>query len=359
MRSSVLLGVLLATAAAGCSGDDGTDAPPVDPNVIVTPESEWTWVDFPGSQCGDGSATGIAVSRRSDSDRVLIYLQGGGACYDVPGCTGPDPAASHFDGYGPDELEEAKADELLHGVFDRSDADNPFRSYNQVFVPYCTGDVHSGDNVYGDLHFKGHTNLQAFLARLVPTFADAEQVVLAGSSAGGLGSMYNYQLVANAFGDTPTLLVDDSGPFFPLSATPELIVVVTIWGLENTIASGCDNCIDMGADDAGLHNLIPLYAEQFPGRRMSLISSVRDETITEFFLLETAEFEAAITTLADATVPENPDMRVFYLEGDHHVWLDGDETTNKLGDVVSNGFTLSSFLAAQLEGGADFANVRP
>ena len=31
-----------------------------------------------------------------------------------------------------------------HGVFDRSHADNPFATYNQVRIPYCSGDTHAG-----------------------------------------------------------------------------------------------------------------------------------------------------------------------------------------------------------------------
>jgi hypothetical protein len=358
MRGCFLASLALATLVVGC-GDDETDEPIVDPAVIVTPEGEWAWVAFDNAYCGDGSSTGIAVNRASASKQLLLFLQGGGACYDEPGCKGPMPRASHFDGYGPDELEEAKAGELTTGVWDRADNDNPFAAFNQVFVPYCTGDVHSGNHIQFDMHFVGHANLQAYLERLVPTFADAELVVLAGSSAGGLGAMFNYQLVANSFGDTHTILVDDSGPFFPLDATPELIVVDTIWGLSDTVATGCDKCLAIGQDDAGLHNLIPLYAEQFPGRRMSLLSSVQDETITEFFLLTTPEFEMAINGLADDVVPQHPDFRVFYLEGDHHVWLDGDEATGKLGDVTSNGVTLSSFLRDQIEGAAGWSDVRP
>ena len=41
-------------------------------------QRDLTWVDFPGSACGNGVATGVGVNLHQSTD-VLIYLQGGGA----------------------------------------------------------------------------------------------------------------------------------------------------------------------------------------------------------------------------------------------------------------------------------------
>src|SRR5690606_13544143 len=110
------------------------------------------------------------------SDDVFIYLQGGGACwnqgtcvpsllrfgpichygeniclYDGPGGTQPtstyvtdrDPFPADGGGRFPSELD------LVTRVraFDRGDEENPFRDATFVFVPYCTGDLHTGDAV--------------------------------------------------------------------------------------------------------------------------------------------------------------------------------------------------------------------
>src|SRR5690348_4731360 len=45
---------------------------------ITTPANQWTWVDFPEALCRDGSSTGIGVRLNPNSNKVAIYLEGGG-----------------------------------------------------------------------------------------------------------------------------------------------------------------------------------------------------------------------------------------------------------------------------------------
>ena len=56
-------------------------------------------------------------------------------------------------------------------------------------MPYCTGDVHGGDKdteLGGQIrHFHGYRNIAKYLEQWVPTFPDADNVLLAGISAGG------------------------------------------------------------------------------------------------------------------------------------------------------------------------------
>lgn len=65
-----------------------------------------------------------------DTDKLLFYFQGGGACWDkvstvtVPLCT-TDASPSG-----------------LNGIFDRSNLDNAYRDYTVVQVLYCSGDIH-------------------------------------------------------------------------------------------------------------------------------------------------------------------------------------------------------------------------
>lgn len=341
------------TGAAGGAGGAGGEP-------IEAPADTWTWVPFADSMCGTGTPTGIGIHPTTGSTRLLIYLQGGGVCIDQPSCLGPMPSASHFDGFGPTEFDEFKIGGGAVGPFDRADTENPFHDFSYVFVPYCTGDVHAGNKVSVDnLHFVGHANLEAFLKRIVPTFPALDQVVLTGTSAGGFGAMYNFYTVQKAFEPVPAVLIDDSGPFLPLAATPELLALKAFFGLADTIPPGCDACLDSTLPDAGLHQLIPYYAQTFPGHRGSLISSLQDQTIVGNFSMEPAELETALNTLADETVPLNPDFRVYYLTGNHHVWLFGGDAGDSLSDVVSNNVTLATFLRQQIEGDAAWASVRP
>jgi hypothetical protein len=69
------------------------------------------------------------------SDNVLLYLEGGGACWNEENCwTTPLvklTAAPLFGG----------------GVLELDNPDNPFKDWSIVYVPYCDGSVFTGDNL--------------------------------------------------------------------------------------------------------------------------------------------------------------------------------------------------------------------
>src|SRR6266545_3474680 len=87
-RFTLGLALLVALALAGCGGDkQASPSPPPDQPIqpIQAPRNTWTWVDFPDSSCGDGSTTGIGVNP-GDSSNVLVFLEGGGACWSYESC---------------------------------------------------------------------------------------------------------------------------------------------------------------------------------------------------------------------------------------------------------------------------------
>ena len=146
---------------------------------------------------------------------------------------------------------------LTRGLFARGDAENPFAGWSYVYVPYCTGDVHGGQNPDGPdgrVHV-GYRNFSRYLERIVPTFAHVTEVVLAGRSAGGLGSVVNYPQTANAFGCTPVHGLNDAGGLL----TDEYMRVCLqqkvrdVWALDAAIPAGCDACTN--SDGGGLVNV--------------------------------------------------------------------------------------------------------
>src|SRR5512132_4366275 len=132
-----LLAVLAALAGlAACGG--GNDQPSLPPLT-------WTWVPIQGSVCNDDSPTGIGVQKGpGTTPNVLVFLDGGGACWDYTTCwvarlatTGP---------FGAAEFDARIRASVPGSIFDRAAPGNPYKDFSFVFVPYCTGDVHSGDN---------------------------------------------------------------------------------------------------------------------------------------------------------------------------------------------------------------------
>jgi hypothetical protein len=73
----------------------------------------------------------------------MIFLEGDGACFNGTTCNLETPSsftATDFNG----TFESAEGNQ---GIFNRSDAANPVSDWSHVYVPYCTGDIHAGNNV--------------------------------------------------------------------------------------------------------------------------------------------------------------------------------------------------------------------
>lgn len=323
--------------AGGMGGSSGTGGIPGQGTFTPTGEPlaandmEWTWVDFPDSFCRDGSTAGLGLSLNSASDKVMIFMQGGGACFDFLTCaTNPANAAMQK---GPQ----------MAGVFDRSQDANPVKDWNFVFVPYCTGDVHLGtkedgsvESVNGVQKFVGRKNLLAYLNRIVPTFPDASQVLLTGISAGGFGAAANMEIVQWAFGDIPVTAIDDSGPPMASEYLPTCLQEKwrTTWGFDDSILQDCgDDCPD--PNDYSIPYSVHV-ANKFPDRMGGLIETTNDSVITVFYGYGTDDCTGSFATPVPAETFKmglldyrsrimelGANLGTYYVEGSTHTWLSG------------------------------------
>ena len=284
------------------TGIQCAELPPAEPILPENSGEAWQWVEVPGSYCrsqspsapGSEGNAGFAIrfgtTRR---DHLLIYLQPGGACFSEESCqlsaANIKTARALFDG--------RSVQMSNFGIFASSDEDNPFHGWTQVFVPYCSGDVFAGTRsevgapLSGVSSYLGHRNLQKFLAPLVATFRGAgknPKVVLAGSSAGGFGTLFNFEQVQAAFCDRPLDLVNDSAPLFPEKSEDEGKTLLptclqehwrALWNLDAILPRSCDECRSEG----GLHHLMYDLARRYPQSRFSLVASAGDRVIPAFF----------------------------------------------------------------------------
>jgi Pectinacetylesterase len=360
--SPALRSLALALGLAACGG--GTSGGPPD---LGTPAGQWTYVPIDGTQCMDGSATGIGVNLGTSGD-LVVYMEGGGACFNDSTCG----SASHQDGWGPTDF-EANITPYNIGIFDRMDYSNPLRDATFVFVPYCTGDVHAGSNPTGytykgtPLVQVGFENVGKDLDYVIPKATDVTRVILAGSSAGGFGALFNYDRTQTAFGDTPVLLLDDSGP--PLSdtyLTPCLQQKIRdYWNIAPALPADCTTCNQ--SDGGGLGNAAGFLADKYPDRRMGLVTSTRDGVIRSFLgfgypdctsggnPIPEPDYAAGIAELRDQTLASHPNFRVFSKDSGLHVWL----LSDPLSSVTSGSSDLSTWLTDMLDPGASFDSVAP
>ena len=260
-----LLVVTAAVAIAACtsSGDDAaistdeaTTVAPVDtvspdttrPTAPTTSESPETtevaptteaeavtvgeWVAIPGGddcRCSDGSPFEL-WERPADPTKVVLYFQGGGACFSAETC-GPDSSTFTRNltlGAAPD----------FGGIFDETNPENPLAAHSIVYVPYCTGDVHLGDRVteYSDtvtIDHNGFPNARKGLDTVLQNYPDVKQLVVVGASAGSIPTPAFAGLAADVLTDTEIVTFGDSSAAYP--DVPALNAGIgALWGvLEN------------------------------------------------------------------------------------------------------------------------------
>jgi len=314
--------------------DAAPDVPPADPVAAATPGA-WTWVPVDGARCMDGSPTGVGINTSPGSDGLLIFFMGGGACFNAHTCEG----ALHRDGFGAGHLRSELTVLGAAGPLSRREGENPLRDWNFLYVGYCTGDVHGGDNpgpvsIGGrDYVFTGHRNVRLALQRLVPHLGHIRRVLVTGVSAGGFGAALNYDQIATAFGPAVDVsLVDDSGPPLADDLLPPCLQRTwrTLWNLDATLPADCAACRGQ-ADGGGISNLLDHLARKYPTRRLGLVSSMGDSTIRNFFSWgrggdcdARGEFPASayrdgLMALRRRTAGTS--FRTYYVDGNSHTFL--------------------------------------
>jgi hypothetical protein len=387
------VGLLVVPACDGGGGDpiDGgpPDAPlpdvpevPADAPFVVDPGScdtwgigplgapitglvpgTWTWVDFPEAHCANGSSTGIGINLSpSGVNRIAIFLEGGGACFDPISCV----AVANPDGFDGTDFRASVSQIGGYDLFSRTNASNPVREWTHVYVPYCTGDVHSGTNPMGyrGREQVGYRNVTEYLRRLAPTFDGAEMVLLTGSSAGGLGALANYDQVQQAFGCTPVHMVDDSGPILGDETLRPCLQTLArqLWHFE--VPADCPQCTN--EDGAGLVWLWAYLATKYPDRRFALLSNTGDQTMRQFYgyglsascsfstIMPAEMYEAGLVDLRDRVLAPYPNTATFYVTSMRHTFL-----TTDYARAGADGTTVQQWISMIIDGDAAWGNVGP
>jgi hypothetical protein len=377
------LGLLLLLGACGAEDDAGDDAdaavdedkpfdgPLVPPlalgEPIEAPDKEWTWIDFPETRCMNDTATGLAVRFNEDSDKVIIVVQGGGACFNTSTCV----IVVNSGGFGEKNIGPGTVD---IGLIDPEDPDNPFKDWNMVFVPYCSGDIFSGNapngTGYNGRTQTGYKNFQEYLKRLVPTFKDASHVVLSGYSAGAFAASINWVQARETWGtDKRVDVLNDSGPTMgPEYLTPcmqERLAETWHWA-DGTIPESCTDC-DPETGNVTAPATEWTIANTKMGRH-GLISSTEDSIIKRFFgyghddcsafdglgvTLQTGVYAQGLKDLQD-TFKDHPGAAAYIIKSTSHVW-----TMQSPGAVMSEGVVLRDWIEEFLDPDAELRDVVP
>jgi Pectinacetylesterase len=195
------LGLLLAVVAA-CGGNGDEAAAPA--------AASWQRIEPGGAtRCARGGKYAFWL-RRADPKRLLVFFQGGGGCFSTETCRVGSP---WFD----DRIGAYDDPSFSGGILDFADPRNPFRDYSVVYIPSCTGDVHTGSRVvrYGSIRVqqKGFLNARAALARAYREFPDPDAVFVTGCSAGSVGSAFHADSIIRQYPDARVAQLGDSLAF--------------------------------------------------------------------------------------------------------------------------------------------------
>jgi len=160
-----------------------------------------------GAYCLDGSPGGFYYAPPAAGVRGwVIFLNGGGVCYTDTGSSDTNCAVRAKTALGSSTYWSASM--AGTGILDSDPAHNPnFATFGKAYDPYCTGDAHSGTRrapASADFPFifAGHNIVRAIIDTLLNEtgIAAAEHVLLAGDSAGGIGTFLNADYVGGWLG---------------------------------------------------------------------------------------------------------------------------------------------------------------
>lgn len=245
-----------------------------------------------GAVCGNGSPYKFFVNRVPNTRNTIIYLEGGGACWDHASCSGQSGirGARNPDGIPDDYLSLLNPGASLVSPFvvrlhpwTRVKTQN----WNMVYVPYCTGDIYSGDRVavYQDpqnpqapliWHHNGLRNMRAVVGWLKDNLPRPTQMLTTGCSAGGAGSLTSYGPTRQDIAPTRSFLINDSGPVFTAltggsnAAYPSLPLQTFIrsaWGLDEGPLPFLQSRVP-GLNLNNLGSLYPALSSNLPADRM-------------------------------------------------------------------------------------------
>lgn len=264
-----------------------------------------------GPLCMRGAPFRVST-REGASDELLIFLQGGGACWSafcfaITTAPGGIPST--------DLLTTADT--------------NPLAQDDVLYLPYCDGSLFAGDadvDEDGDgepeRFHHGLANLSAALAIGFERFPRPSRVVLAGSSGGGFGTILAVFLVRYVYPEVPIVVLDDAGIGIAHPDDPTFVSgLLEEFGALSFVPDDCPDCIA----DGNVTGLVDYALDHDPNLRIAAISSHYDYVISDVFLgLPAESFQSTLVSETDALHAEHPEAyRRFLYAGDAHTALLG------------------------------------
>ena len=262
----------------------------------------WQRVELPGTYCSDGSQYRFWYYDSPTSTNLLISFEGGGACWDYPSCSGQTGilGAAHPNGIPSDYITSFEP-QYVSPMVNGADPGIPLRpkqniatnGWDVVYMPYCTGDTHVGNNVvtYTDptgqnppivFRHVGYNNTVAALNYLHTRFPSINKLLITGFSAGGVASSAVYYQARRTLVPVQGYLLNDSGPIFPApnatyNSRPLHVLITAQWNLQSLY-----NQLPASFNPNDFGSMNAMVATQFPSDRFAYTGYSSDYNFSRF-----------------------------------------------------------------------------
>ncbi|ETI55272.1 hypothetical protein F443_02014 [Phytophthora nicotianae P1569] len=322
----------------------------------------------------------VFPNQKQDKSKVLLYFQGGGACVDKDTCNFALQCQ-----LGANSLITTTAKVDNSGIMDRGAVDNPFKDWNVVFLPYCTGDLFVGntqleasESAYNQalgnkqclgqnrsMHLNGYNNAKAVLDWALENFPDPKQLAIGGYSAGSLGAQLWSAKVADMWkveqkSTKFQVLADSYVGVFPEHKAAASSLVNFYGGCDVDLHFPESMAAECKAGTATATALVDALIKETPKSEWLFIDSTADRTQRKFYelvrlgiagypfttLLDAGEFFGNLTQILDSHA-QLTNVTRFNIDSEQHVWLKSAEyatATSVDGAVLGN--VLSEWLGA-------------
>jgi len=300
-------------------------------------------------------------TREGRSDDLVIFLQGGGACW--------SDFCSAFE--DTNSLPPS-------GILDPELAGNPVAGWDVVYLPYCDGSLFAGDVdrvLPGSLlggggapsmsYQRGLQNLTAALDVAAAQYPNPSRILLTGVSGGAFGTITALPLVRYYYPDTELLVFNDSGVGVAKEGDQAFIDETLLggWNASALIPASCTDCTRNGH----ITRFIEWELAADDNFTMSALSFSEDSVISDFFLMiDPADFTASLLSETGRTSTLFGDRyQRFIPVGSAHTTLlretsDGGGLPGvELGSLQTEvgGVTVLDWITAMIDGSDDWVDL--
>ncbi len=228
---------------------------------------KWYEVEVDGAKSSDGSEW-HGIFRKGTENKVVVYFFGGGVSIT------PETSEGGNEFYATNMTAQ---DFVAQGGIGSTAADNPFKDWSFIVIPYATGDFHAGTGTYeGEktVYHTGYSNYSAYVEQVKQYLEEPDTLLVTGFSAGGFATSLLADDVIDRFPGVENVTVCVDSSLLLYDGWHE--TAVDLWKAPAQIS---DRLI---TNNIVLDSLTALYEKRGDSVKILFDCSYRDDTLMQY-----------------------------------------------------------------------------